>query len=119
MPGQAKDYTATATAKVTSSATAARLSVVDPSSTATGRLVNGSSALPQPLQVMATDAAHPTGAFAPLSTTGSPLALLDFPAPVASDAVTLGFKQPIAATDALLRGGYAKTLTFTLSATTP
>jgi type 1 glutamine amidotransferase len=119
MPGQAKDYTSTATAKVTSTAAAAQLSVVDPSSSATGHLVNGSSALPQPLQVMATDAAHPTGAFAPLSESGSALALLAFPEPVASDAVTIGFKQPIAATDALLRGSYTKTLTFTLSATTP
>ena len=119
MPGEARDYTATVAAKVTSSAMAARLSVVDPSSTATGHLVNGTTALPQPLQVSASDAAHPTGAFAPLNATSTPLALLDFPAPVASDAVTIGFKQPIAATDALLRGNYTKTLTFTLSATTP
>jgi hypothetical protein len=33
--------------------------------------------------------------------------------------VTIGFRQPIAATEGLLRGNYAKTLTFTLSATTP
>ena len=117
VPGEARDYTATTAAKVTSSATAAQLTVVDPSSTATGHLVNGTTALPQPLQVSASDAAHPTGAFAPLTST--PLALLDFPEPLASDPVTIGFKQPIAATDALLRGSYAKTLTFTLSATTP
>ncbi len=117
MPGEARDYTTTVAAKVTSSATAAQLSVADPSTTAPGHLVNGTQALPQPLQLSASDAAHPTGAFAPLTST--PLVLLAFPAPIASDAVTIGFKQPIAATDALLRGSYAKTLTFTLSATTP
>jgi hypothetical protein len=119
MPGQTKDYTSSVAATVTSSATAAALTVRDPSATATGRLVNGTAALPQPLQVGATDAAHPTGAFAPLSTTGAALPLLAFPSPVASDAVTIDFKQSIAATDSLLRGGYTKTLTFTLSATTP
>ena len=36
-----------------------------------------------------------------------------------NDAVTLGFQQPIAANDALRAGAYAKTLTFTLSSTTP
>jgi type 1 glutamine amidotransferase/regulation of enolase protein 1 (concanavalin A-like superfamily) len=118
-PGVTRDYTASVGATVTSTATAAALSVRDTSTAATGRLVNGSAALPQALQVSASDAAHPTGAFAPLSTTGGALTLLAFPGPVASDQVTLGFKQPIAAADALLRGSYAKTLTFTLSATTP
>jgi hypothetical protein len=33
--------------------------------------------------------------------------------------VTLAFKQPIAATDALRTGSYAKMLTFTLSTTNP
>ena len=33
--------------------------------------------------------------------------------------VTIGFKQPIGANDALRTGNYAKTLTFTLSTTTP
>ena len=33
--------------------------------------------------------------------------------------MTIGFKQPIAATDALRTGNYAKTLTFTLSTTNP
>jgi hypothetical protein len=38
---------------------------------------------------------------------------------VSNDAVTISFKQPIAAADALRTGQYAKTLTLTLSTTTP
>ena len=33
--------------------------------------------------------------------------------------VTLGFQQSIGASETLLRGTYGKTLTFTLSSTTP
>ena len=33
--------------------------------------------------------------------------------------MTLGFRQAIGATDVLRAGSYAKTLTFTLSTTTP
>ena len=40
-------------------------------------------------------------------------------APVSNDPVTIGFKQHIGATDALRTGAYSKTLTFTLSTTTP
>ena len=48
-----------------------------------------------------------------------PADLLRYGGPVSNDPVTLGFKQPIAATDALRTGNYAKTLTFTLSTTNP
>ena len=97
----------------------AQLSVTDPSATATGRLVNGAFALSQPLQAAATSAAGTGAAFAPLSTTGAPLSLLTYTGPVSNDAVTLAFRQAIAATDALRTGAYAKTLTFTLSTTAP
>ena len=40
-------------------------------------------------------------------------------APVSNEAVTISFKQQIKATDALRTGAYSKTLTFTLSTTTP
>ena len=40
-------------------------------------------------------------------------------APVSNDPVTITFKQHIDANDALRTGGYSKTLTFTLSTTTP
>jgi hypothetical protein len=39
--------------------------------------------------------------------------------PVSNDPVTIGFKQHIDSNDALRTGSYGKTLTFTLSTTTP
>ncbi len=47
------------------------------------------------------------------------LRLLSFPAPVSGRAVTIDFKQSIAASEQLVTGGYGKVLMFTLSATTP
>jgi hypothetical protein len=61
--------------------------------------MNGTFALPQPLQVSLSKAA--------------------WTAPVANDPVTITFKQRIEATDALRTGAYSKTLTFTLSTTNP
>ena len=58
-----------------------------------------------------------TGAFAPLG--AGPLTLLTYSAPVSNDAVAIGFRQNVAANDALRTGSYSKTLTFTLSTTTP
>jgi hypothetical protein len=40
-------------------------------------------------------------------------------AAVSNDPVAIAFKQPINATDPLRTGTYSKTLTFTLSTTTP
>ena len=115
VPGLDRSYDASTTATVTSTAGDATLSVTDPSATATGRLVNGSFALGEQLQVRAN-----TNAFAPLSATaGSPLALLSYSGPVSNDSVTLGFRQHIGASQALRTGSYSKTLTFTLSTTTP
>ena len=48
-----------------------------------------------------------------------PADLLRYGGPVSNDPVTIGFKQPIGATDALRTGTYAKTLTFTLSGHAP
>ena len=45
--------------------------------------------------------------------------MLTYAAPVSNDAVTVTFQQAIAAADALRTGSYGKTLTFTLSTTTP
>ena len=50
-PGVTRDYTAALNGTVLSTEPAAQLSVRDPSATATGRLVNGSWALPQPVQL--------------------------------------------------------------------
>ena len=88
--------------------------MLDASNNATGRLVNGTHALQQPLQVKANN-----GAFAPLRTDNGPLTLLNYNGPVSANNVTLGFKQSIGANEGLRTGAYSKTLTFTLSTTTP
>ena len=49
----------------------------------------------------------------------SPTSLLTYSGPSSNDSVTLNFKQTIGANDALRTGAYSKTLTFTLSTTTP
>ncbi|MDA0159296.1 CocE/NonD family hydrolase [Solirubrobacter ginsenosidimutans] len=93
-PGLAKDYTATTPATVLSTAGDAALTVSDP-----GHLMNGTFSLPSPLAVSFSKAA--------------------WTAPVSNDPVTITFKQHVDATDALRTGAYTKTLTFTLSTTTP
>ena len=93
-PGVTKDYDATTSANVISTAGDAALTVSDP-----GHLANGTFALPSPLQVTFSKAT--------------------WTAPVSNDPVTIAFKQHIDAGDALRTGTYSKTLTFTLSTTTP
>jgi hypothetical protein len=93
-PGVAKEYTATTTANVVSTAADAALSVSEP-----GRLTNGAFSLAEPLQVELSRA----------SWTG----------PISNDAVAVTFRQRIGANEPLRTGTYAKTLTFTLSTTTP
>src|SRR5262249_54032706 len=114
VPGVAKTYDASMTATVTSSATDAALSVADPSSKAPGHLVNGAYALASPLQVAASRSGQPVGAYA-----AAPATLLSYDGPVSNDAVTLAFKQAIGGGEPLLTGTYGKSLTFTLSTTTP
>jgi hypothetical protein len=94
VPGVANDYTTQTTANVVSTAGDATLSVSDP-----GHLSNGSFSLPDPLQVT--------------------LSKSSWTAPVSNDVVNVAFKQHINANDALRTGTYSKTLTFTLSTTTP
>ncbi len=103
-PGVAKDYTATAAANVVSSAGDATLTVADPSATATGHLVNGTFALPDPLRVAGSTL---------------PAVVKSYTAPVSNDPVPVMFSQHVGTTDALRTGSYAKTLTFTLSTTNP
>jgi hypothetical protein len=93
-PGVAKDYAASTTATVTSTAGDATLSVSDP-----GHLMNGTFSLPEALRVE----------FSKAVWTG----------PASNDSSTVTFRQHIGATDALRTGAYTKTLTFTLSTTTP
>jgi hypothetical protein len=112
-PGVAKDYTASSSANVISTAGDATLSVADPATTNTGKLVNGAFALPQVLQ------AGTGTAFAPVGGSAAPTTLKTWSGPTSNEAVTINFKQSIGANDALRTGTYAKTLTFTLSTTTP
>ena len=93
-PGVEKTYTASTNADVVSTAGDATLTVSDP-----GHLANGAFSLPQPLQVSLSKSA--------------------WAAPVSNDRVTVGFSQKINADDALRTGSYSKSLTFTLSTTTP
>jgi hypothetical protein len=94
-PGLAKEYTASTTANVISTAGDAALTVAP----SPAYLANGAFTLPEPLQV----------AYSQSSWT----------APASNESVTIAFKQQIKATDALRTGAYSKTLTFTLSTTTP
>jgi hypothetical protein len=104
---------------VVSTAGDATLSVADPSSTATGRLVNGAFSLVSPLQAAATSAGGTGQALANVGGSSAPTNLLTYSGPVSNDAVTLNFSQAIGANDPLRTGAYSKTLTFTLSTTTP
>ena len=93
-PGLDHDYTALTNATVISTAGDAALSVSDP-----GHLTNGAFALSEPLQVAFSKSA--------------------WTAPASNDPVTITFRQHIAANQALRTGTYSRTLTFTLSTTTP
>ena len=119
VPGVGATYESSTTANVISTAGDALLSVADPSSTATGHLVNGTFSLPQPLQARARNAANTGTAYNNVGSSASPLNLLAYNGPVSNDTVTLGFSQLINSVDALRTGTYSKTLTFTLSTTTP
>jgi hypothetical protein len=94
VPGVQKDYTANTTANVISTAADATLTVSEP-----GKLTNGAFSLAEPLRVE----------FSKSAWTG----------PVSNDSVAVKFKQLIKANDPLRTGTYSKTLTFTLSTTTP
>jgi hypothetical protein len=111
----ARDYFASTTANVISTAGDATLSVADPSTTNTGKLVNGTFALAQTLQVHAVN----LGAFAPVGGSAAPTLLRTYSGPVSNGSTTIEFKQTIGANEPLRTGMYAKTLTFTLSTTTP
>ena len=118
-PGTAGEYLASTNANVISSAGDATLSVADPSAQNTGHLVNGTFFLPSKVQARARNAANQTGNYADVGSSAAPTQLLTYNGPISNDAVTLGFRQVIGANDALRTGPYSKTLTFTLSTTTP
>ena len=120
VPAVSRNYDTALAATVTTTTGDAALSVTDSNATATGHLVNGTFSLPAVLQARGTNAAQPNPAYAALSeTAGTPLQLLTWSGPTTSEAVSLGFRQAIGATDVLRAGPYSKTLTFTLSTQTP
>lgn len=114
LPNTARDYTASTVASVTSTAGNATLTIADPDATNTGRLVNGSYALTEPVLVKSG-----ASAFAPLGSVAAPTTLLTFNAPVSGANVPIDFKQSIGANEGLRTGRYGKSVTFTLSTTTP
>jgi hypothetical protein len=113
-PGVTRTYLTPLGATVTSTAGEATLSVADPDLAATGRLVNGAFVLPQPLQARV--GAAP---FADVGSAAAPLSLRSWGGPTSNEAVTVDFSQLVNANDALRTGTYSKTLTFTLSTTSP
>jgi hypothetical protein len=116
-PGVAKPYTSSTTATVISTAGDAALSIADPSANAPGHLVNGAFSLPSALKATATSPGGVAAAGGAVS--GSPLTLLTYAGPVSNDVAAIAFAQDIGQTDALRTGAYSKTLTFTVSTTTP
>ncbi len=118
-PGITNTYLSSTTANVISTAGDATLSVADASAFATGHLVNGTFSLPEFLQARARNAANTGTAYNNVGSSASPLNLLTYAGPVSNDAVALQFSQLIKSSDALRTGAYSKTLTFTLSTTTP
>jgi hypothetical protein len=93
VPGVDRTYEATTTANVISTAGDAALTADG------GKLTNGAFALAEPLAI----------AFSRSSWT----------APVSNDPVSVTFKQHIGANEPLRTGSYSRTVTFTLSTTTP
>jgi hypothetical protein len=119
VPGTAREYLASATAQITSTAGDATLSVSDAATTGTGRLVNGTAALTNPLQVFATATQGTALAGGNVGGTAAPTQLISFAAPQTNRNTTLTFRQNITGTETLRSGSYGKTLTFTLSTTAP
>jgi hypothetical protein len=110
-PGVDHTYDTSTSATVTSTAGDATLAAGDSSAIAPGHLVNGAYSLSEPLL------AGGGGPPAPLSST--PLDLRSYSGPVSNDIVAIGFRQHIGPTEPLRTGAYSKTLTLTLSTTTP
>ena len=98
----------------------AALTVTDPDTVAGGNLVNGSFSLASPVPIRALGLGEPAaGVHAAATSDGTALSLeLELAGHGRwADAGVCG--RPIGATEALRAGTYSKTLTFTLSTTTP
>jgi len=117
VPGVSRDYTTALAATVTTTTGDAALTVTDPSSTP-GKLANGSLTLAQPLNMRVVGEGE-IPPFAPLAQNNDPQLLKSWSSPVSALPLTFEFRQSVAATEPLRAGQYNKTLTFTLSTTTP
>ena len=117
----AREYDASTTANVISTAGDATLSVARPATPATtGASSTARSALPAAAARGRDEPGRaPARALAPVGGSANPTSLLTYARPVSNDPVTVAFKQAIGANDALRTGTYSKTLTFTLSTTNP
>jgi hypothetical protein len=93
VPGVDRDYTASMSATVISTAGDASLTVDG------GKLTNGAFSLAEPLRTA--------------------FSRSNWSAPVSNDPVAITLKQHIGANEPLRTGSYTKSLTFTLSTTTP
>ena len=120
VPGVGRDYTTSLAANVTATTGDAALTVTDPSTTASGKLVNGAFSLASPVNIRALGLGDPANtAYSPLPSDNSALLLKSWNAPVSNAGLTVGLRQSIGAAEALRAGTYSKTLTFSLSTTTP
>jgi hypothetical protein len=121
VPAVTRTYDTALASTVTTTTGDAALSVVDADTANPGRLTNtvGTTtfALPQPVQARAANAAQPNPAYTAVS--GAPATLLSWSGPINQEPVTIGLRQLINSTDVLRSGSYSKTLTFTLSTTSP
>ena len=106
-PGVQKDYFATTTATVTSTAGDATLSVADPSRPTPATWSTARSRCPRRCRptVLGTTS---DDIYAPVGGSATPTSLLTWAAPVSNAGVTIGFKQPIKANDALRTGSYTQ-----------
>jgi len=119
-PGIAKWYEANVVATITSNYNDTSLSVYDPATTNTGRLVNGARALATPLTIKLASGTQATAlAGGPVGGAAAPTPILSYSAPQTNRTATLFFQQQIAANEVLAAGTYGKTLTFSMSTTTP
>ena len=118
-PSQDKDYTASTTASVIATAGSAQLSVSDRSTTAPGHLVNADYTLPSTLQARAASTKGTGGVFADVGRARHPRRCSPTRGAATDRRSRSEFKQHVGVSDALRAGKYSKTLTFTLSTTTP
>ncbi len=118
VPGIAANYNTALAAHVTTTTADAALTVSDPDAVNPGYLVNGAFKLASPVGIRALGLGDPASTpFTPIGA-GS-LSLRSWSGPVTNEQLTIGLRQAISNSEPLRAGNYSKTLTFTLSTTTP